>query len=181
MRQRIGVFSLSFIPDNELMWAHYAISHSGYMLQFQIVPEDYFVNPTLKDIGIPIPVIYKKERTTLNIASYYSNREKRMYDLIRYKSEAWKYEHELRLLNVTTCGFLDMPQAWLKSITVGLATKNELKEKLKSIGHELNVPVFFAKIHESNYQVEIPGLDIKGIDGRRKYEELVASKVLELK
>jgi hypothetical protein len=181
IRQKIGVFSLSFIPDNELMWAHYASSHSGYMLHFQIIPEDYFVNPVLKDIGIPIPVIYKKQRTTLNITSYYSNREKHMYDLIRYKSEAWKYEYELRLVNVTIFGFIDIPKSWLKSITVGLATKNELKEKLKSIGHELNIPVFFANIHENNYQIEIPGLNIKGIDGRRKYEEVVASKVLESK
>lgn len=181
IRRKIGVFSLSLIPDSELMWAHYASSHSGYMLHFQLVLEDYFVNPVFKDTGIPIPVIYKKQRPTLNIASYYSNCERHIYDLIRYKSETWKYEHELRLLNETKYGFIDIPKSWLISITVGLAAENELKGKLKSIGRGLNIPVFIANIHEDNYQIEIPGLDVNGIDGRRKYEELVASKMLELK
>lgn len=48
IRRKIGVFSLSFIPDSELMWSHYASSHSGYMLHFQIAIDEYFTNPILK-------------------------------------------------------------------------------------------------------------------------------------
>ena len=181
IRQKIGVFSLSFIPDSELMWSHYASSHSGYMLHFQIVLDEYFKNPVLKETGIPIPVIYKKTRPTLNIATYYSNRERHIYDLIRFKSEAWNYEKELRLMNENKYGFIDIPTTWLQSITVGLAAKNEFKETLKSIGKKMNIPVFFAHIHEANYQIEIPGLGINGTDGRSGYKDLVASKILEIK
>lgn len=181
IRQKIGVFSLSFVPDSELMWSHYASSHSGYMLHFQIALEEYYVNPVLKDTGIPIPVIYKKQRPTLNIVSYNSNREKHIYDLIRHKSNAWKYEHELRLMNEAKYGFIDIPKSWLRSITVGLAAKTEFKDELKRIGGEMNVPVFFANIHEDNYQVDIPGLGVNGIEGRSNYETLVDSKLLEIK
>lgn len=181
IREKIGVFSMSFVPDSELMWSHYASSHSGYMLHFQIVLEDYFTNPVLKDFGIPVPVIYKKQRPNLSIASYMSNREKQIYDLIRYKSEAWKYEHELRLLNEVKFGFIDIPHSWLKSIVVGLAVKTDLKNKLLRIGRELNIPVFFANIHEYNYQIEIPGFGVNGVAGRNNYKTLIESKVLEIK
>lgn len=126
-------------------------------------------------------MIYKKERPTLNVATYYSNREKHIYDLIRFKSEAWNYENELRLMNEAKYGFIDIPATWLQSITVGLAAKKEFKETLKSIGRKMNIPVFFANIHEENYQIEIPGLSINGMVGRNSYQELIASKSLELK
>lgn len=69
-RKNIGVFCLSFIPDSELMWSHYASSHSGYILHFQIVLEEYLSNPALIDFGIPIPVIYKLKRSNLNVAAF---------------------------------------------------------------------------------------------------------------
>lgn len=181
IRRKIGVFSLSFIPDSELMWSHYASSHSGYMLHFNIDINEYLTNPVLKETGIPIPVVYKKKRPTLNIATYYSNRKKHIYDLIRFKSEAWSYENELRLMNEAKYGFINLPETWLQSITVGLAAKSELKEALKSIGRKLHLPVFFAHIHEENYQIEIPGFHIDGTEGRNSYKNLLDSRILELK
>lgn len=180
IRRTIGVFSLSFIPDSELMWSHYASSHSGYMLHFQILINEYYTNPVLKDTGIPIPVIYKKKRPTLNMATYYSDREKYIYDLIRFKSDAWCYENELRLMNIAKYGFIDTPATWLQSIIIGLAAKNDFKEKLKNIGKKMHIPVFLANIHEENYQIEIPGLGIDGTAGKSSYKNIIDSNILEL-
>lgn len=181
IRKKIGVFSLSFIPDSELMWSHYASSHSGYMLHFKIDINEYFTNPLLKETGIPIPVVYNKKRPKLNIATYYSNPNKHIYDLIRFKSEAWSYENELRLMNDAKYGFIDLPETWLQSITVGLSARIALKESLKNIGSKLHIPVFLAHIHQENYQIEIPGLHIDGIEGRSSYKNLLNSRILELK
>lgn len=84
-------------------------------------------------------------------------------------------------MNEAKYGFIDTPATWLQSITVGLAAKNEFKETLKIIGKKMHIPVFFAHIHEKNYQIDIPGLDINGIAGRSSYKNLIASKALELK
>jgi Protein of unknown function (DUF2971) len=35
----VGIFSLSEVPDNQLMWAHYASSHTGLALGFKAQPE----------------------------------------------------------------------------------------------------------------------------------------------
>lgn len=172
---------MSFIPDSELMWSHYASSHSGYILHFQIVLEEYLSNPSFKDVGIPIPVIYKQKRSSLNIAAYYSNPEKHLFDLIHFKSDAWSYENELRLLNEKNNGFFDTPANWLKSIIIGLAATKAFKEKLITIGREMNIPVFLANMHSENYQVEIPGLAIDGVAGKNDYKKLLSSNLLELK
>jgi len=109
------------------------------------------------------------------------NREKHIYDLIRFKSDAWSYENELRLMNETKYGFIDTPATWLQSITIGLAAKNDFKENLKNIGRKMHIPVFLANIHEEDYQIEIPGLGIDGTEGRSSYKNLIDSKILELK
>jgi hypothetical protein len=109
-RSKIGVFSLSCIPDSELMWSHYASSHSGYMLHFKINIAEYFTDSSLNNTGIPIPVIYKKIRENWNLCTYYNKSDKHIYNLVSYKSNAWKYECEIRLLNVNKCGFIKTPK-----------------------------------------------------------------------
>jgi hypothetical protein len=137
LRLKIGVFSLSFIPDSELMWSHYSSSHSGYMLHFQIDIDQYYADLGLENVGIPVPVIYRDKREVWDLANYYTNRLHYAYDLIRFKSNAWAYECELRLLNTDKYGFIKTPSNWLKSIVIGINTDSELRDKLKNIGNEL--------------------------------------------
>lgn len=180
-RSKIGVFSLTCIPDSELMWSHYASSHSGYMLHFQINITEYYSDLSLKNIGIPVPVIYKGKRDDWNLGTYYNNREKHVYNLVRFKSNAWEYECELRLLNVNNWGFIKTPANWLKSIVIGLNTKSELRSKLRSIGKVLNIPVFRALMNKCQYKIDIPGLEINGDIGNKHYKEIINSKIFELK
>jgi len=179
-RARIGVFSLSFIPDSELMWSHYAKSHTGYMLHFQINLEEYMNTAGIETTGIPIPVVYKNTRQTWNMVNYYKDREKHMYDLVRYKSKAWEYECELRLLNTSKHGFLKTPNNWLKSIVTGINTEDKFKNKLKSIGNELNIDVYTSIMSKDKYEILIPGLEINGSNGKNQYQYLLDSQILDL-
>lgn len=176
-RSKIGVFSLSFIPDNELMWSHYAHSHSGYMLHFQIDLDKYLVDSSLSEVGIPIPVIYKDKRDVWNLGNYYKNEKKHVYDLVRFKSNAWEYECELRLLNVDKYGFIKTPSNWLKSIVIGINTDSKLREKLEHIGNELKVLVFSSVMNKKEYKIDIPGLGLDGSDGKIHYKKLIDSKI----
>lgn len=178
-RSRIGIFSLSFVPDCELMWSHYASSHSGYMLHFQIDTDQYSSDPSLKDIGIPIPVIYKSKREIWKIEDYFTDKVRHFNDLIRFKSNAWKYECELRLLNVDKCGFIKTPSNWLKSIIIGIETDTKLREKLKEIGNALNISVLSSVMNKKEYKIDIPGLGINGNDGGTSYKKEINSKKYE--
>lgn len=179
-RSKLGVFSLSFIPDSELMWSHYARSHSGYMLHFQINLDEYINNGGMEETGIPIPVIYKKTREPLNLVNYYKDRERHMHDLVRYKSQAWEYEYELRILSVQSHGFLNTPKGWLKSIITGINIENKLQEKLMQIGKELKVSVYSAKMSPDRFKVIIPDFMIDMYAGKKQYQDLLESKVLDI-
>ncbi len=180
-RSKIGLFSLSFIPDCELMWSHYASSHSGYMLHFQIDIDQYFADSSLKNVGLPIPVKYRDKREVWNLANYFTDRTSYMYNLIRFKSKAWAYECELRLFHENRCGFIKIPSNWLKAIVIGIDMDDELQDKLRNIGDELNIPVLSSVMNEKEYKIDIPGLEINGIDGRTHYNEVINSKIFELK
>jgi len=179
-RSKIGVFSLSFIPDSELMWSHYASSHSGYMLHFQINITQSCADLSLKNTGVLLPVKYIDKRTIWNLRTYYNNREKHIIDLVRFKSNAWEYECELRLLNINKWGFIKTPCNWLKSIVIGMDTESELRSKLENIGKELNASVFSALMNKKEYKIDIPGLEIDGNDGKNRYKEIINSKIFEL-
>lgn len=179
-RSKIGVFCLSFIPDSELMWSHYASSHSGYMLHFQIDIAQCYADLSLKNIGRPFPVMYRDKREIWNLKTYSNNKTNHLYNLIRFKSNAWEYECELRFLNINKWGFIKTPCNWLKAIVIGLNAESELQSKLENIGKELNVSVFLASMNKKEYKIDIPGLEIDGNDGRNCYKEIINSKIFEL-
>ena len=43
--QEVGIFSLSEVPDNQLMWAHYTEDHKGLCLGFEVVDGSLLANP----------------------------------------------------------------------------------------------------------------------------------------
>jgi hypothetical protein len=85
----IGLFSLSMVNDNILMWSHYSLNHSGFAvgLKTDSLMKDY-------EFDYLDPIEYKKEYpiikgTDETTAQFY----KRFF----HKSEIWGYEKEWRL------------------------------------------------------------------------------------
>lgn len=90
---RIGTLSLSEVPDSLLMWAHYAASHSGFVLELdahhpyfhaQVSPED-----ELRHLR---RVMYRDGRPSVALTSLDPG------DLFLVKSSHWAYEREWRIL-----------------------------------------------------------------------------------
>lgn len=150
------------------------------MLHFEINLDEYFKNNELiKDLAL-IPVIYANKRQKWEIGNYYSDRQKHVHDLIRYKSEAWSYEFEIRLLTARQHGYFTIPDSWLKSIVIGLNTDIELRDRLVSAGKNMDVPVYFAEMNSSEFRVDIPEFQIDGKSGENHYHEIIESKLLDI-
>ncbi len=181
LRTNIGVFSTSCIPDSELLWSHYCNGHKGYSLHFEIDLLEYNKSSKLSETAFFIPVEYTDSRREWNLEEYYCEKIKHIKNLIRYKSNAWKYEHEVRLLNGNNYGFIKFPDEWIKGIVVGLAAEEELKSRLVVAGKELNIPVYFATMDEAQYRVNIPGLNINGKLGEKHYQKIICSDVFKSK
>lgn len=106
INEAVGILSLTETPDNLLMWAHYAESHSGMVLEFDS-KHDFFVrqfpkgtklNPVgfdadlRKDYGFLRRVAYSSERPALTVSDV------KNFDGFLVKSSEWEYEREWRML-----------------------------------------------------------------------------------
>lgn len=91
----ISVLSLSVVPNNEVMWSHYADAHCGVVLGFDSA------DPFLSDV---IRVKYQTERPLLDMAKRPTDAsvwKEAQEVLCGIKNEAWSYEQEYRLVIAT--------------------------------------------------------------------------------
>lgn len=92
MFSAFGVLSLSELPDNHLMWAHYADSHKGFCLGF----ENHETN-IIGQYGHAVDYVEKMPKPS--IASFAMDAGGEVIHLIAYtKSKDWAYEKEWRVL-----------------------------------------------------------------------------------
>lgn len=120
------------IANNLLMWAHYAKSHSGCCLAFDL---NGFIEST-KHIDLSlIPVKYQKEFTTIN---YYTQNKRAIISWQTLKSEDWAYEKEIRAIIVdnfinTAPLFLPTNVKLFKAIYLGCKINPEKKKEIIDI------------------------------------------------
>ena len=151
MSQAIGILCLTGKPDNLLMWAHYAASHTGMVIEFD-VEHPFFkqefnepLSPTgldedlSKDYGYLKPMIYSETRPEITISSVKS------FDSFLVKSNEWKYEAEWRMLMPTARAnatkningvdvFLySVPKSAIIKVILGCRASDKLLELVKTI------------------------------------------------
>jgi hypothetical protein len=154
INQAVGILSLSETPDNLLMWAHYADSHSGMVFEFD-THDDFFnqqfpkatgVTPVTfdedlrKEYGYPRQVEYSKERPKLVVS------EIQNFDPFLVKSCEWEYEKEWRMLmplsyteqkishenNIPICLF-KIPLSAISGVIFGQRASDDLVDRIQNI------------------------------------------------
>lgn len=95
--EKIGIYSLSKSYIDELLWAHYANSHKGYCIEYDL---DLLLKSYETDKVYSFPIIYKKQPPSVDFKDIINS--KNSYDLIQkmagYKSKRWEYEEEIRII-----------------------------------------------------------------------------------
>lgn len=110
-----GVCCFSKVPDQVLMWSHYAQKHRGVCFGFNIQPirkkEDFVV----------FDVNYVDAVTSAN---FFTEREKILRHWALTKSTAWAYEQEVRAIIRDTKfqRYIKFDKACLKEVFFGCAT-----------------------------------------------------------
>jgi hypothetical protein len=96
VNEKYVILSLSARKDNLLMWAHYASSHTGFVIEFDEHNEFFggFADPG-EHVGELKPVRYLKTRPTYTVPPPHST-----YDTYYVKSTQWAHEQEWRLITV---------------------------------------------------------------------------------
>jgi len=153
-RDRIGVFCLTELRDQILMWAHYADGHQGICLEFQATtrPQIEFLRPH--------PVHYPQQDRLPEINAYTSSLEDKLKLTCLTKSKHWKYEKEHRILEFSGYGPRPFPEGTLKGVILGalISTEDEQCVLGWARAHSTPLAIYRARRREEEYGLEIVGL-----------------------
>lgn len=155
--QNIGVFCLSQDPANILMWSHYADSHKGICIEFDIKRGGFFYNNLL-------PVQYKRTYPKFELSDYHME-DDMMFTMhqraICTKSFLWKYEKEWRVIVDDGFGFKEFDKNDVTKVIFGAKILDSEKDIITSLFNEKgyeNVAFFQCKLSDHKYSLEISSI-----------------------
>lgn len=121
-----GIYSLSKTPLEELLWAHYGASHTGFCIEYDL---DGLIEYEKNDYNV-VEVQYMKSPQSINISDINNRTENRVLKkMLGVKSKVWRYESEIRVVTSKSGGHEYNFKA-LKAVYFGLKMPNEQKLQL---------------------------------------------------
>lgn len=133
----LGILSLSEVPDDLLMWAHYASNHTGFVLEFDDQHTWFWAQrPEGGDCGNLRKVSYTDQPSSGYLA------ELKAHEVFYTKGKKWEYEREWRIIrplveSSTSPGegvfLFDLPATVITGVIAGLRTSSESLRALDEI------------------------------------------------
>lgn len=148
LQQRIdkhGVLCLSSVPDNILMWSHYADSHKGICLEFD-ANNNFFARASPVTYSDQCPCERFPAMGNFNVDIFYT------------KSKLWSYEKEWRIFEIEGGNkFYSFRASALTSVICGFMMHDDAFQELKkAIQHLINQPRLYRARHKAGgYELEI--------------------------
>lgn len=163
MRTSVGIYSLSKTATDELMWAHYASSHEGFCIEYDL---DRLVLEA-RNQWSRVDVTYSREPPTLTLHDVIGapNARTATAKLIGHKSLRWNYEDELRLVTARS-GANFYARAALTAIYFGCRCKAETEAEIRSALRNRSHSYFRMAYPPHSYQltsIPLPRLDVDGV------------------
>lgn len=128
--QNVGIFSLSRINNDILMWAHYADSHRRFCIEYSRTPDNILGKQAE-------PVHYQNELPSLS-ARDVTSAGGSFNKLWLIKSAHWSYEEEWRVINTEGGKAFQFP-CEIKSIIFGLKMNEQNRYTIRRILENRNV------------------------------------------
>lgn len=123
---RIGIYSLSKNYLDELLWAHYANSHKGFCIEYDL---DILLQTFKTEKVFSFPVIYNKIPPDVTLADISNTKNTLIHKLSGYKSKRWEYEAEHRIITDYS-GKQSYNYEAIKSIYFGLRMSETQKSEI---------------------------------------------------
>lgn len=147
-RSKVGIYSLSTSFDHELLWAHYADSHKGFCIQYDL---DLLVNQNIyQDLHI-FPVVYKKELPSISIEDISKERDYFFRKVFGTKSNLWTYEKEIRVIT-DTFGENDYDYSAVIAIYFGYRMLDQHKKKMMNRLQGRGIKYFQMYLEDNSYK-----------------------------
>lgn len=139
-----GIFSLSRTPSDEIMWAHYANSHCGIVIEYDI---DLLTRFSSKQHLHCFDVRYSTCPPTFILKDFHREARDAITTMLGHKSPKWVDEEEYRLVMDNTNGEVPHDYRAVKSITFGVKVPECVRTSIYDMVKE-KVPDF--------YEIKIP-------------------------
>lgn len=170
LEETIGVLSLTENPTSLLMWAHYADSHRGFVIEFD--KSSAFFNQKRRE-GDEMwqlrKVIYSQHRPEVNLL------EAESFSPFLTKGEEWQYEAEWRMMAPLEsadriCGdrnelhLFRFPASAIRAVILGARASSDLREAIREaivVNEEYrHVNLYEAKVDSAHYKIHIHPIGI---------------------
>lgn len=177
LNEEIGIFCLSRNPLNLLMWAHYASSHTGFVVEFSI-PDNSVVLDNKEDIYnlVPLPVEYEHQKPVI-----FDRSRESLKKWLFTKSKDWEYEQEERVFNPRQTddgigqgpGIHSYNRKIVKAVIAGMRMNDNEYSRLKNIIKSVNdrfgldIALYKAIPIKGRYALFVPGRDELNIHNRQ--------------
>ncbi|AEA43542.1 DUF2971 domain-containing protein [Fluviicola taffensis] len=128
-KDELGIYSLSKTFNDELLWAHYANSHKGFCIEYDM---DKLIDNFSNEELYPFPVKYSRVPPQIGLNELINGN---LLSIIKKisgtKSKKWKYESEVRIIR-NLSGKQVYNHKALKGIYFGLNMEHSKKDQLIS-------------------------------------------------
>lgn len=155
MLNTYGIYSMSEVKDDILMWAHYSDSHTGVCLEFDAQAIETFFWEAFK-------VTYQKECPPVDAMDLEKQTE--FLKALCVKSDHWSYEKERRVIRTEQeggSGYYKFTPELLKGVILGARIQEESKRKIfewvKKYPTQINL--YQAKLNELEFKLDIVGIE----------------------
>lgn len=147
-KSKVGIYSLSTSFDHELLWAHYANSHKGFCIQYDL---NLLINQNIYQEFHIFPVDYKRKLPSINIEDISKEKEVFFQKLLGTKSKLWDYEDEVRIIT-DTIGENDYDYSAVTAIYFGYRMLGEHKDKMMDRLQGRGIKYFQMYIEDNSYR-----------------------------
>jgi len=130
MRSAVGIYCVSTVPDNILMWSHYASHHRGICLEFDGLSAL---------MAHAQQVRYVAERPAIN--PYVGEPERMMECALLTKAKQWGYEAEWRIISQGGPGALRFDPAELTGIIIGASAPQTTVDTVRKWCAQRSLPL----------------------------------------
>ncbi len=145
-----GIFSLSTSPFEELLWAHYGNSHSGYCVKYNLEKLIQFENKMREKIVVR----YENKPPIYFLTDFLGAKDVSLilWKLLGIKSKSWAYESEVRLI-CDPSGKHEYDYRAVEAIYFGLKAKKSIKQKVMKTLAGRGIKYFEIKLVNNAYKL----------------------------
>lgn len=150
-----GIYSLSKIFNDELLWSYYANSHKGFCIEYDIKKLMEYKIPT----ELIIDVEYQNEMPTITLSDILNIKQEQIQKkLIGTKSKRWQHENEIRIVTGEH-GLFEYDYRALKSIYFGCRSDEKFRKLTMRVLKGRGIEYYLMKPKEGLYELEAIKLD----------------------